>query len=72
LKAGFEHKVSTPGGRKGTRFVDVVGKDAQRNIVEMHQVGKQTKGGNPVSREVKALEDIHGATGTRPEYHPYN
>ncbi|MFH1921037.1 MAG: hypothetical protein ABIP48_14300, partial [Planctomycetota bacterium] len=72
LRAGTEHKVTTPGGEKGSRYVDVVGKDAQGNVVEMHQVGRQTKGGQPVSRERKALDDIEGATGTRPTFHPYN
>lgn len=64
--------VKTPGGTKEKRFIDVVGKDADGNVVEMHQVGKQTKGGAPVSREVKALDDIEGSTGGRPNYHPYN
>jgi hypothetical protein len=64
--------VSTPGGNKGTRYVDVVGKDVQGNVVEMHQVGRQTKSGPPVSRERKALDDIEGTTGTRPDFHPYN
>lgn len=72
LEVGFEHKVSTPDGHKQTRYVDVVGKDAQGNVVEMHQVGKQTAGGKPVSRERKAIEDIGGATGIQPKFHPYN
>jgi hypothetical protein len=72
LEVRFEHKVSTPGGQKGTRYVDVVGKDTKGNVVEMHQIGRQTKGGQPVSRERKALDDIKGATGTRPDFHPYN
>lgn len=63
-----EHRVLTAGGNKGSRYVDVVGKDAQGNVVEMHQVGRQTRSGNPVSREVKALDDIQGATGVRPNY----
>ncbi len=71
LEAGFEHKVETPGGAKGSRFVDVVGRDAQGNIVEMHQIGRQTKGGAPVTREVRALNDIERATGTPPRFHPY-
>lgn len=50
LEASFEHDVPTPGGTKGTRYVDVVGKDAQGNVVEMHQVGRQTKGGAGVER----------------------
>jgi RHS repeat-associated protein len=72
LTAVQEHRVLTPGGNKGSRYIDVVGKDAQGSVVEMHQVGKQTKTGNPVSREVKALDDIQGATEVRPIYHPYN
>jgi RHS repeat-associated protein len=72
LTAVREHKVDTPLGTKKTRFVDVVAKDAQGNVVEMHQVGRQTKRGNPVSREVKALNDIQGATGSKPTFHPYN
>ena len=67
-----EYKVDTPGGTKGTRYVDVVGVDQNGNVTEMHQVGRQTQGGNPVSREVKALDDIENATGTRPTFHPYN
>ena len=72
LNAGAEYRVPTPGGAKGTRFVDVVGRDAQGNVVEMHQIGRQTKAGNPVAREVRALDDIQGATGVRPIFHPYD
>ena len=72
LEADFEHKVSTPGGNKETRFIDVVGKDSHGNVVEMHQVGRQTKGERPVSRERKALDDIERATKTRPNFHAYN
>jgi hypothetical protein len=71
LRPNFEHKVDTPGGDKGSRFVDVVGRDAEGNVVEMHQIGRATKGGLPVSREGKALDDIQKATGMRPEFHPY-
>jgi hypothetical protein len=38
----------------------------------MHQVGRQTGAGNPVAREGRALDDIQGATKSRPEFHPYN
>jgi hypothetical protein len=58
---------------KEKRFVDVVAIDpGTKNVVEMHQVGRQTKGGNPVSREVKALDDIQKSTGVRPTYHSYD
>jgi RHS repeat-associated protein len=73
LKVGKEHMVPTPGGHKEKRFVDVVAIDpGTKNVVEMHQVGRQTKGGNPVSREVKALDDIQKSTGVRPTYHSYD
>jgi hypothetical protein len=54
------------------RSVDVVGEDANGNVVEMHQVGKQTKKGEPVSREKQAMDDIEDATGMRPKFDPYN
>jgi len=71
LRAVKEHAVPTPGGEKGKRFVDVAGKDAN-GVVEMHQVGKQTQGGQPVARERRAINDIENATGQAPEFHPYN
>jgi hypothetical protein len=68
-----EYMVDTPDGEKTRRYVDVVGKDPLTgDVVEMHQVGRQTKGGLPVARERRALDDIERATGTRPQYDPYN
>ena len=72
LTAVREYKVETPGGEKGSRFVDVVGVDENGEVVEMHQVGRQTRAGNPVSREVRALNDILRVLGTRPTFHAYN
>jgi hypothetical protein len=73
LEAVREHRVLTPGGERGSRYVDVAGRDpATGEIVEMHQVGRQTAGGQPVAREVRAMDDIECATGCRPEFHPYN
>jgi RHS repeat-associated protein len=72
LEASREHKVDTPGGEKDSRFVDVVGKDKDGNVVEMHQVGKQNQDGTPVARERRAMDDIEKATGQRPQFHPYN
>lgn len=73
LEASRELKVSTPGGEKGTRYVDVAGKNPQTGeVVEMHQVGRQTGSGQPVARERRAMDDIENATGKRPEFHPYN
>ena len=72
LEPVAEYRIETPGGAKEARYVDVVGRDAGRNVVEMHQIGRQTKAGQPVSREVQALDDIENATGVRPTFHPYN
>ncbi|HSN98898.1 MAG TPA: hypothetical protein VLS89_11455, partial [Candidatus Nanopelagicales bacterium] len=43
LRPKTEYHVKTPGGKKSNRFVDVVGLDGERKVVEMHQVGVQTK-----------------------------
>lgn len=67
-----ELKVATPGGNKETRFVDVAGNNAEGKVAEMHQVGRQNRNGARVSREIKTMNDIEGATGQRPTYHPYD
>ncbi|MGE0046706.1 MAG: RHS repeat-associated core domain-containing protein [Hyphomonadaceae bacterium] len=73
LEAVREHRVPTPGGERGSRYVDVAGRDpATGDIVETHQVGRQTQGGDPVARERRAMDDIENETGRRPEFHPYN
>ncbi len=48
------------------------GTDPKTGKVEQVQVGKQNQNGTPVAREVKALNDIEKATGTRPKFVPYN
>ncbi|WP_310035449.1 hypothetical protein, partial [Caulobacter rhizosphaerae] len=68
-----ELRIPTPGGNKGTRYVDVVARDpATGKIVEYHQVGKQTKAQLPIARERRALDDIENAINIRPQFHPYN
>jgi hypothetical protein len=67
-----EHRIATPGGSKPVRYVDVAATDASRNIVELHQVGRQTQYGQPVARELQAIDDIEKAMGIRPIFHPYN
>jgi hypothetical protein len=64
--------IRTPGGKKRGRFADVAGLDPQKQIKELHQVGKQTKSGMPVSRERASMKDMEKATGVKPEFHPYN
>jgi YD repeat-containing protein len=72
LTAEREYRIETPGGAKSARYVDAVGKDGSGAVVEMHQVGRQTAGGIPVSRERTAMDDIEAASGQRPQFHPYN
>jgi RHS repeat-associated protein len=74
LKPQTELRVDTPGGAKGTRYVDVAGVDPKTGkVTELHQVGKKTKGGEPVSRERKAIDDIEKARpGDKVTFHPYN
>ena len=68
----LEFRIDAPGGNKQKRYADVVARDANGKIVEIHQVGKQTKGGQPVSHERRAIEDIERAKKQNVEYHPYN
>jgi RHS repeat-associated protein len=68
-----EYPVPTPGGEKSSRFLDIVGRDPTTGRVEeYYQVGRQTQAGNPVAREIRALDDIQRAVGTRPTFRPYN
>ena len=67
-----EVKVETPNGEKSKRFVDVEGKNPKTGEVKQVQVGKQNKNGTPVARERRAIDDIHQATGKKPEFAPYN
>lgn len=52
----YEYKVNTPGGVKNTRYVDIYATDGTNTIAV--QVGRNTSGGIPVSRERKALQDL--------------
>jgi RHS repeat-associated protein len=71
-KDGFEVtrelKIDTPNGTKLTRFLDLLGYKKSTGEVKMYQVGNENKDGSPVSREVKALDDIEGATEMRPQF----
>ena len=71
LRVETEFAIETPNGLKVRRYADVVGLDAEGNVVEIHQVGRKTKGGNPVSRERQAMDDIRRANGISPTFHEY-
>ncbi len=67
-----EFHVRTPDGKKSRRFADVAALDDGDNLVELHQVGKQTKKGIPVKRERDARDDLQDATGVDVQFTPYN
>lgn len=67
----FEKYVKTPGGHKGSRYGDILVTDLKTGEQWIVQVGKNTKSGNPVSRERKAIEDLRNA-GYKVEFEPYN
>ena len=49
------------GRTKNTRYIDIVALDENDKVIEMYQVGKVNKNGNPVLRERKAIFDINNA-----------
>ena len=59
-------KPPNPDGRKG-------GASHQAKVKEVEaDIKGQTRGGEPVAREKKAMDDIEKATNQRPKFHPYN
>jgi RHS repeat-associated protein len=65
--------VRTPGGERARRFVDIAAQHpGTGEVLELYQVGRQTKSGLPVARERRALDDIEEAIGRRPRFIPYN
>jgi hypothetical protein len=72
LQVQREVMVKTPGGNKEKRFIDVQGTNPKTGATEQVQVGKQNKNGTPVSREVKAMDDVQKTTNVRPTFVPYN
>jgi RHS repeat-associated protein len=66
-----EEVILTPGGCKSCRRPDITTR-APDGSVYRENVGRATSSGNPVPREMDALNDIQGATGQRPAFTPYN
>jgi len=63
-----ERAVQTATGR---RFPDITAADPLGQPC-YENIGRTTGAGNPVAREVRALDDIERATGTRPAFTPYD
>jgi hypothetical protein len=66
-----EERIPTPNGDKSYRSPDItsVGPDGK---IHRENIGRETQGGQPISREQRALDDIEGATGQRPKFTPYD
>ncbi len=73
LSLGFrtvkEGKIKLPTEKK--RYADIVAFNDDGSIAEIHQIGVNNKGGDPVKRERDAIDDIEGATGIKVEFHAY-
>ena len=66
-----EEVIPTPGGCKSCRRPDITTR-APDGSVYRENVGRATSSGQPVRREVEALNDIEHATGQRPAFTSYN
>ncbi len=64
-----EPDIDVGNGKK--RYPDIAVLNEQGKIVEIHQVGVQTKAGNPVAREQKAINEIEKVTGIKVFFHSY-
>jgi hypothetical protein len=66
-----EEVIKTLGGHKSKRRPDIT---TQRPDGSMHRenVGRTTRSGQPIPREVRALDDIERALGERPTFTPYD
>jgi hypothetical protein len=66
-----EEVLKTPGGSKSSRRPDITTRRPDGSI-HRENVGRTTSTGQPVPREVKALNDIELFYGERPAYTPYD
>ena len=56
----------------GSRYADLAELDANENPIVFHQVGRTTKGQQPVARERSAINDLLDRTGVPVVFHSYN
>ena len=66
-----EEYIRTPGGKKSARRLDITTRDPNDNPYR-ENVGRTKKDGTPIKREVDALDDLENATGSRPNFTPYD
>jgi len=63
----MEAPIDLPDGRK--RFADVVARDENGDITEIHQVGRTNKDGSKVKRERDAIDDIEKSSVVKVIFH---
>ncbi|MGH3840212.1 MAG: RHS repeat-associated core domain-containing protein [Pseudonocardiaceae bacterium] len=68
---GGEVTIDTTGGAKMRRRPDIAA-TAPDGSTYYEQVGRVNKSGQPVPREISAMDDLERATGVRPVFTPYN
>ena len=66
-----EEVIKTSGGHKSLRRPDITTRRPDGSI-HRENVGRTTRSGQPIPREVRALEDIERALGERPTFTPYD
>jgi len=73
LRGGFkrEEVVNIRGGHKLVRRPDITMQRPDGSLYR-ENVGRTTSAGNPVPREVRALDDLERALGERPGFTPYD
>jgi len=71
LSPELEYYVPTPNGKKRGRFLDIIARNTEDDIVKAVQVGKTNKNGQPVKREREAIEDIEKQTNLKIDFEDY-
>lgn len=66
-----EETVSTDGGVKSSRRPDITMREGDGTLYR-ENVGRTYANGDPIKREIDALNDIERATGVRPKFTPYD
>lgn len=66
-----ERLIPTPGGTKGGRRPDILFETADGTL-RGRNVGKTDRFGNPLKRELEALDDLNGPGGIPTDFVPYD
>jgi hypothetical protein len=66
-----ERLIPTPGGNKGGRRPDILFETSDGTL-RGRNIGKTDRFGNPIKRELEALEDLNGPGGIPTDFVPYD